>query len=66
MLVARRRSGSGVIQTLSRQAPTWLIQFPALLTAGEREALQKELFRAKRDRMLREICEALEAFTSDL
>jgi DNA-binding winged helix-turn-helix (wHTH) protein len=65
VLEALGRLGSGVIQTLSRQAPTWLIQFPALLTAGERDALQKELFGATRERMLREICEALEAFTSE-
>ncbi|HEY6347626.1 MAG TPA: AAA family ATPase [Bryobacteraceae bacterium] len=65
VLEALGRLGSGVIQTLSRQAPTWLIQFPALLTAGEREALQKEIFGATRERMLREICEALEAFTSE-
>jgi DNA-binding winged helix-turn-helix (wHTH) protein len=53
-----------VIQVLSRRAPTWLVQFPSLLATGELEALQKAIFGATRERMLREICEALEALTA--
>ncbi|HLH43582.1 MAG TPA: AAA family ATPase [Bryobacteraceae bacterium] len=57
-------AGAFVLQILSRHAPTWLVQFPSLLTAAEREALQKEIFGASRQRMLREICEALEAIAA--
>jgi predicted ATPase len=56
--------GRTVVQTLARQAPTWLIQFPALLSPAERETLQKEIVGATRERMLREICEALEALSA--
>ena len=56
--------GDTVRQTLSRQAPAWLLQFPSLLADAEREALQRAVFGATRERMLREICEALEALAS--
>jgi len=52
--------GESVIQTLAAEAPTWLVQFPALLTHEHREMLQRELLGATRERMLREIGDALE------
>src|SRR5208337_2011458 len=60
--------GSGsdaVVQTLSAQAPSWLVQFPALVRREQREMLQREIVGATRERMLREIGEALETITSD-
>ena len=54
-----------LIRTLALRAPTWMIQFPALLKAGEREALQREIFGATRERMVREICEALEVLAAE-
>ena len=54
-----------VVQTLARRAPTWLIQFPSLVKPEERDALQREILGATRERMVREICEALEAITAD-
>jgi len=60
----REASGGQVVQTLARQAPTWLIQFPSLIKAEQREALQKEIHGATRERMVREICEALETLTA--
>jgi DNA-binding winged helix-turn-helix (wHTH) protein len=56
--------GGSVIHTLAKQAPTWLIQFPSLIKAEQREALQKEILGATRERMVREICEAMEALTA--
>ena len=53
-----------IVKVLSSQAPTWLIQFPSLLKADQREALQREILGATRERMVREICEALEALTA--
>jgi DNA-binding winged helix-turn-helix (wHTH) protein len=44
-------------------APTWLIQFPSLVSPEERESLQREILGATRERMVREICELLEALT---
>jgi len=54
-----------IVQVISKQAPTWLVQFPSLLSSEQREALQKEIIGATRERMVREICEALETITAD-
>jgi DNA-binding winged helix-turn-helix (wHTH) protein len=57
--------GDAVVQALSRQAPTWLVQFPALIDSKQRETLQREILGATRERMLREIGEALETIGSE-
>ncbi|HET7108050.1 MAG TPA: AAA family ATPase [Candidatus Acidoferrum sp.] len=59
----RDLSGERVVPVLAKQAPTWLIQFPSLIRSEQREALQNEILGATRERMVREICEALEALT---
>jgi predicted ATPase len=43
----------------------WLAQMPALLDPGERAALQREVAGAPPERMLRELCEALELVAAD-
>jgi len=60
----RAEDGGPVLHTLAKQAPTWLIQFPSLVKAEQRAALQKEILGATRERMVREICEALESLTA--
>jgi DNA-binding winged helix-turn-helix (wHTH) protein/tetratricopeptide (TPR) repeat protein len=60
----RRVEGSPAVQVLINRAPTWLIQFPSLVKVEQREALQKEILGATRQRMVREICEVLEALTA--
>ena len=57
--------GDAIVQVLSTQAPTWLVQFPALVSNKQREMLQQEMVGATRERMLREIREALETITTD-
>jgi predicted ATPase len=59
----REAGGGHVPQTFAKQAPTWLIQFPSLIKPEQRDALQKEIHGATRERMVREICEALESLT---
>jgi tetratricopeptide (TPR) repeat protein len=54
-----------VVQILAAQAPTWLVQFPALVKREHREMLQREILGATRERMLREIGEVLETITSE-
>ncbi|NOT53717.1 MAG: AAA family ATPase, partial [Deltaproteobacteria bacterium] len=54
-----------VVAILRRFAPTWLIQMPWLLNQAEREALQRELRTVTRERMLREMAEALEALSEE-
>jgi tetratricopeptide (TPR) repeat protein len=43
----------------------WLAQMPSLLNAARREALQRKIIGATRERMLREIIAAIEALTAD-
>jgi DNA-binding winged helix-turn-helix (wHTH) protein/tetratricopeptide (TPR) repeat protein len=57
--------GESLIQVLAEQAPTWLVQFPALVKSEHRDMLQREILGATRERMLREIGDALEAITSE-
>lgn len=49
---------------LNQYAPLWLAQMPALLSASDRERLQRELQGVTADRMLREIAAFLEALTA--
>jgi DNA-binding winged helix-turn-helix (wHTH) protein/tetratricopeptide (TPR) repeat protein len=60
----RGRDGDAVVRALAQHAPTWLIQFHSLIKAEQREALQREVLGTTRERMVREICEALEALTT--
>jgi DNA-binding winged helix-turn-helix (wHTH) protein len=60
----RRPDGERVVDVLAAHAPTWLVQFPALLTPQLRERLRQEILGATRERMLREICEALEVLSA--
>ena len=53
-----------LIQTVTKRAPTWLVQFPELVKPEQREFLQREILGGTRERMLREICEALEGIAS--
>ena len=55
-----------VVDVLRAHAPMWLLQMPSLVSASDRELLSRELFGATRERMLREMSEALEALTADL
>ncbi len=62
--LCRGSGGESVLQILAGQAPTWLVQFPALLTRENLEHLQREILGATRERMLREIGEALETIAA--
>jgi DNA-binding winged helix-turn-helix (wHTH) protein/tetratricopeptide (TPR) repeat protein len=57
--------GDSIVQILAMQAPTWLVQFPALLKPERRQMLQREIAGATAGRMLREIAEALDTITSE-
>ena len=52
-----------VVELLAKTAPTWLIQFASLVKPEQKEGLQREVLGATRERMVREICEVLEALT---
>jgi predicted ATPase/DNA-binding winged helix-turn-helix (wHTH) protein len=61
----RGPGGQQVLAGLQRYAPTWLVQMPALLTEAERDRAQRQAAGATRERMVREMAEALEALTAD-
>jgi DNA-binding winged helix-turn-helix (wHTH) protein/tetratricopeptide (TPR) repeat protein len=54
-----------VISILRRYAPLWLSQMPSLISAAQMRDLQQAMMGATRDRMLREMAEALEALTAE-
>lgn len=56
--------GAELVELLAQHAPTWLVQFPGLVKPEHRERLQPEILGGTRDRMLREIRDALDAFAS--
>src|SRR5262245_7102431 len=61
-----REPGSDrAIRLLEKYAPTWLLQLPWLAPRDDREALRRELVGVTKERMLREMSEALEALTTD-
>ena len=55
--------GEQFIAVLRRYAPTWLVQLPALAGELDFDDLQRKVADATRDRMLREMAEALESLT---
>jgi DNA-binding winged helix-turn-helix (wHTH) protein len=63
--LCRGAQAGPIVQILSAEAPMWLAQLPGLLTPEHREMLQREILGATRERMLREIGEALDSITAE-
>ena len=63
--IGREPGGKRLTEILRKFAPTWLVQMPALVEDAEFELLQRKVQGTTRERMLREITEAIEAFTED-
>lgn len=61
----RATEGGKLIELLHRLAPAWLAQLPSVLQPEEREALQREIFGASRERMIREGCELFETLSRE-
>ena len=59
------RVDDSLLPLLRSVAPTWLVQLPWLLSAEDRESLQRELVGLGPDRMLREMGELLDRYTED-
>jgi DNA-binding winged helix-turn-helix (wHTH) protein/predicted ATPase len=64
--LGRTSDGARVTALLREHAPTWLLELPALLPAGERDALRQQALSTTRERMLRELAGAIEAITSEV
>jgi DNA-binding winged helix-turn-helix (wHTH) protein/tetratricopeptide (TPR) repeat protein len=58
--LCRESDDNRIVQELATRAPTWLVQFPSLVSAQQKQALEKETIGTTRERMVREICETLE------
>jgi DNA-binding winged helix-turn-helix (wHTH) protein len=61
-----REPGSDrAVRLLEKYAPTWVLQLPWLAPRDDRDALRRELVGVTKERMLREMSEALEALTTE-
>jgi DNA-binding winged helix-turn-helix (wHTH) protein/predicted ATPase len=63
--LGRGPDGSHLIELLWQQAPSWLVHLPALVPEAVFETLQQRAGGATRERMLRELTEAVEVLTAD-
>jgi predicted ATPase/DNA-binding winged helix-turn-helix (wHTH) protein len=63
--LCREPEGPRLVAVLRQYAPSWLLQMPALLPPAEWEALQRTVGQTAQTRMLRELTEALDAFTAE-
>lgn len=63
--LCQQAAGEQVLSVLRRVAPTWLVQLPALVEETDYAALQPKVAGATRERMLREMAEALEALSTE-
>ena len=57
-------AGATVIDHLRQWAPTWLVQLAGVVPPAEHEQLQRHTQGVTRERLLRELAEALEALTA--
>ena len=62
--LCRGPEGPGLVKTLRHQAPTWVVQMPGLVSSAELEELQRRVLGSTRERMLRELAEALTVLTA--
>jgi DNA-binding winged helix-turn-helix (wHTH) protein/tetratricopeptide (TPR) repeat protein len=63
--LGREAGGERLARFLRQHAPTWLAQLPGLLVDEDLAAVQRRASGASRERMLRELVEALDALTVD-
>jgi DNA-binding winged helix-turn-helix (wHTH) protein/predicted ATPase len=61
MRLCSQPDGAGLVPVLERYAPTWLAQLPALLSPERHATLRRTVAGTTRQRMLRELTDALEA-----
>ena len=62
--LCRGPGGLEIVELLRQQAPTWLVQMPGLVRPAELEGLQRRVLGTTRERMLRELAEALDVLTA--
>jgi predicted ATPase len=63
--LCREPGGRPITRLLRQHAPTWLTQMPSLLATAELRTLRRQTFGTTRERMLRELAEAVEIIAAD-
>ena len=63
--LCRRPNGASLVTLLQQQAPSWIAQMPGLVSDSEYERLQRTTSEITQNRMLRELAETLETFTTE-
>jgi tetratricopeptide (TPR) repeat protein len=63
--MARTPGANRIAAILRQHAPTWLLQMPSLVADEEVTALRPRMLGTTRERMLREMTEAMEALTAE-
>jgi DNA-binding winged helix-turn-helix (wHTH) protein/tetratricopeptide (TPR) repeat protein len=64
--LCKKKDNTAALKALETHAPTWLAQMPSVTATMIGAALQREILGATRERMLREMAEAIEALTADV
>jgi len=62
--LCRGPMGDQLVSLLREHAPSWLLQLPGLISAADREGLQRQHAGVTRPRMLREMVVGIEALTT--
>src|SRR5262249_57839568 len=63
--LCRGADGDRLFHLLHQYAPSWLMQLPALVSTPEFEGLQRRVNGTMRERMLRELVEAVEGLCAE-
>ncbi len=63
--LCRETSRKHIVTTLREHAPLWLLQMPSLASPEQLRKLKRATLGATRERMIREMAEALETLTAD-
>ena len=63
--LCRQSAGQRLIELFNQYAPTWLVQMPTVLSPDKLTALKHKVTGVTPERMLREMAEAVEAFTAE-
>jgi predicted ATPase/DNA-binding winged helix-turn-helix (wHTH) protein len=64
--LCREPGGQPIARLLRHHAPTWLAQMPSVLGTSELRTLKRQTYGATRERMLRELAEAVEVMAEDV
>ena len=62
--LCRAPDGGRIVDLLRQHAPAWLLELPSVVLPAEREALRQQVAGGTRERMLREMADAIDAIAA--